>query len=352
MTPRTASATTPAPHATTTRLSAEQQQVVDHGVGALLVFAGPGSGKTRTLTARIAALLAGRRARARQILALTFTVRAAEEMRVRLTAAIGSDAAGDVTVATFHALGARILRENATAFGRTPAYSIYDADDILGVIRAGLDEGEHADAPADDLAKEARVQITLAKSRLWSPTDLRERAEHPDCACIAAVWEHMESRAARIQRVRLRRSRHQERGVADARSGRSRSLPAPLAPHPRRRVPRHRSCAVRAARTPRRARRRCATGVAGRRRRRRSAAVSLARSRRSTTCSASGAPIRARRSSSCGATTAPDRRSSRSPRAASRTTRAGARRISSPTARRAAASGSHASPATVTRPPG
>src|SRR4051794_12074515 len=99
MTLHTASATHRAAPANTTRLSAEQQQVVDHGAGALLVFAGPGSGKTRTLTARIAALLAGGRARARQVLALTFTVRAAEEMRVRLTAAIGSDAAGDVTVA-------------------------------------------------------------------------------------------------------------------------------------------------------------------------------------------------------------------------------------------------------------
>ena len=193
MTPHTASATHPAGPANTTRLSAEQQAVVDHGAGALLVFAGPGSGKTRTLTARIAALLAGRRARARQILALTFTVRAAEEMRVRLTAAIGSDAAGDVTVATFHALGARILRENATAFGRSPAYSIYDADDVLRVIRAGLGDGEPADEPADDLAKEALAQITLAKSRLWSPKDLRDRAEHPDCARIAAIWEHMES---------------------------------------------------------------------------------------------------------------------------------------------------------------
>ena len=148
MTPRTASATTPAPPANTTRLSAEQQQVVDHGAGALLVFAGPGSGKTRTLTARIAALLADGRARAQQILALTFTVRAAEEMRVRLTAAIGSDAAGDVTVATFHALGARVLRENATAFGRTPAYSIYDADDVVRVIRAGLGDGDPADERA------------------------------------------------------------------------------------------------------------------------------------------------------------------------------------------------------------
>jgi DNA helicase-2/ATP-dependent DNA helicase PcrA len=83
-------------------LSSEQQQVVDHGDGALLVFAGPGSGKTRTLTARIAELLAGDRAKPQEILALTFTVRATEEMRVRLTALIGQQAASAVTVATFH----------------------------------------------------------------------------------------------------------------------------------------------------------------------------------------------------------------------------------------------------------
>ena len=172
-------------------LSAEQRRVVEHGSGALLVFAGPGSGKTRTLTARIAALLAGGRARPRDILALTFTVRAAEEMRVRLTALLGSELAGDVTIATFHSLGARILRAHASTFGRSPSYSIYDADDVLGLIRGTLDDDASGDA-AHDLAKVALSQIMLAKSRLWTPAELRNRAEHPDRRAIAATWEHVE----------------------------------------------------------------------------------------------------------------------------------------------------------------
>ena len=94
-------------------LTDEQHRAVTHGAGALLVFAGPGSGKTRTLTGRIAHLLDSGRARPQEILALTFTVRAAEEMRVRLVGLVGHDRAAAVTVATFHALCARILRSHA-----------------------------------------------------------------------------------------------------------------------------------------------------------------------------------------------------------------------------------------------
>ena len=193
MTSLTASATErPAP-ANTPGLSAEQQQVVDHGAGALLVFAGPGSGKTRTLTARIAELLAGGRAKPQEILALTFTVRATEEMRVRLTGLIGQPAASAVTVATFHSLGARILRLHAGAFGRTAAFSIYDADDVLRVICDVVADSQHVDRDTPrDLAKEVLTQIAMAKSRLWSPAILRDRAEHPDAERIAAIWEAVE----------------------------------------------------------------------------------------------------------------------------------------------------------------
>jgi DNA helicase-2/ATP-dependent DNA helicase PcrA len=174
-------------------LSSEQQQVVDHGAGALLVFAGPGSGKTRTLTARIAELLASGRAKPQEILALTFTVRATEEMRVRLTALIGQQAASAVTVATFHSLGARILRLHAGVFGRTRSYSIYDSDDVLRVIRDVLDDSERGDGEApDDFSKEVLKEIAMAKSRLWSPADLRDRGQHPDSQRIAAVWEGVE----------------------------------------------------------------------------------------------------------------------------------------------------------------
>ena len=164
------------------------------------MFAGPGSGKTRTLTARIAALLAGRPGRARQILALTFTVRAAEEMRVRLTAAIGGDAAGDVTVATFHALGARILRENATVFGRTPAYSIYDADDVLRVIRAGLKDGDPAGAPGRPREGGARADHARQEPSLVAEGPARARGAPGPRTDRGGLGAHG-VRAARIQRV-------------------------------------------------------------------------------------------------------------------------------------------------------
>ena len=91
----------PGPQAGT--LSREQQAVVDHESGPLLVFAGPGSGKTRTITERIAALIR-RGVPAHEILALTFTVRATEEMRVRLIKTLGQEQCQGLTVSTFHGL--------------------------------------------------------------------------------------------------------------------------------------------------------------------------------------------------------------------------------------------------------
>src|SRR5262249_6443347 len=93
------------------RLDALQRVAASAPVGPVLVVAGPGTGKTRTLTHRIAYLCADLKVRPEQCLAITFTRRAAEEMRSRLDVLLGS-AAQDVMVATFHALGLSILREH------------------------------------------------------------------------------------------------------------------------------------------------------------------------------------------------------------------------------------------------
>ncbi len=179
-------------------LSAEQQQVLTHSTGALLVFAGPGSGKTRTLTGRIAHLLDSGRARPQEILALTFTVRAAEEMRVRLVGLVGHDRAAAVTVATFHALGARILRTHAHNFGRSPSFSIYDQGDVARVARDLLqDDHAGSDESAGELAAEVVQQIALAKSRLASPAALRTDAARQNGAWLATLWERLDGELER-----------------------------------------------------------------------------------------------------------------------------------------------------------
>src|SRR5437764_3630098 len=115
-------------------LTPEQAQAVTHGTGPLILIAGPGAGKTRTLTHRIAYLLETGQARPDQILAVTFSVRAAGELRLRLADLLGQERAREVTAATFHSVCARLLREHAHIFGRTERYTIYDQGDMRRVI--------------------------------------------------------------------------------------------------------------------------------------------------------------------------------------------------------------------------
>src|SRR3954468_17052065 len=112
--------------ALTAGLTPEQTHAVRHGEGPLLIVAGPGTGKTRTLTHRVAHLLATGAATPGEILAVTFSVRAAGELRLRLADLLGEVTARGVLAATFHSVCARILREHATVFGRTDTYTIYD----------------------------------------------------------------------------------------------------------------------------------------------------------------------------------------------------------------------------------
>src|SRR5262249_17441846 len=129
------------------RLDALQRVAASAPGGPLLIVAGPGTGKTRTLTHRIAYLCAENGVLPKHCLAITFTRRAAEEMRSRLAGPLG-DAATDVTVSTFHALGLAILRENPTAAGLSPAFAIAEeADRLVAVAEAaGLPSGAEREA--------------------------------------------------------------------------------------------------------------------------------------------------------------------------------------------------------------
>ena len=110
------------------RLNPQQRAAVEDLDGPLLVLAGAGTGKTRVLTTRLAHLVATRRAFPSQILAVTFTNKAAREMRERIAAMIGPVAEG-LWLGTFHALSARFLRRHAELVGLRPDFAILDSDD-------------------------------------------------------------------------------------------------------------------------------------------------------------------------------------------------------------------------------
>src|SRR5215213_2227552 len=135
-------------------LNAEQRAAVLAVDGPVLVLAGAGTGKTRVLTTRLAHILATRRAWPSQILAVTFTNKAAREMKERIGALIGGTVEGMQWLGTFHAIGARILRRHAEMAGLKPNFTILDQDDQLRLVKQII-EAENIDEkrwPARTLA--------------------------------------------------------------------------------------------------------------------------------------------------------------------------------------------------------
>jgi DNA helicase-2/ATP-dependent DNA helicase PcrA len=116
-------------------LNAAQQKAVEHDLGPILVLAGAGSGKTRVVTTRIARLLQGG-VLARSILAMTFTNKAAGEMRERVIRMVGEKLGGELAVSTFHSFGMRILKAEARTLGmRNGEFTIFDQADCSGAVR-------------------------------------------------------------------------------------------------------------------------------------------------------------------------------------------------------------------------
>ncbi|MGE5099831.1 MAG: UvrD-helicase domain-containing protein, partial [Deltaproteobacteria bacterium] len=150
----------------TAGLNPAQREAVLHVDGPLLVLAGAGSGKTRVLTTRIARLIDVEGVDPRHILAVTFTNKAAGEMRERIGRLLGSDPGG-MWVGTFHAIGARMLRASAHLVGRTPAFTIYDQDDSLSVIKRIM---ERHQIPAKQFTPRAiQSAVSDAKNALVTP---------------------------------------------------------------------------------------------------------------------------------------------------------------------------------------
>src|SRR5215510_14086093 len=116
------------------KLNPEQREAVLHREGPLLILAGAGSGKTRVITYRIAYLIGDGHAQPGEVLAVTFTNKAAQEMRERVESLIGADAGG-VWLSTFHSLCARLLRREAPKIGLTRDFVIYDSSDQVAVVK-------------------------------------------------------------------------------------------------------------------------------------------------------------------------------------------------------------------------
>ena len=163
-------------------LNAPQREAVLHVDGPCLVLAGAGSGKTRVITQKIAHLITERGYHARQIAALTFTNKAAAEMRQRVGALLEAKASRGLTVSTFHALGLQILRQEAGCIGLRPRFSILSADDARGILQ---DVSASTD-PAH--AKRLQNRISLWKNALLSPDGAEREAADAEAAIDARAY--------------------------------------------------------------------------------------------------------------------------------------------------------------------
>ena len=170
-----------------TALDERQREAVDAPAGPLLILAGAGSGKTRVLTERAAALARGELA-PETVLVITFTNRAADELRVRLAALLGEAKAGRMTVGTFHAVCHRMLRRHARRAGRSPAFSVYDSHASLRLIAQA-----RADEQAEELSPRlVALQLGQARARLLGPADYRALARNELALTVARTWERYE----------------------------------------------------------------------------------------------------------------------------------------------------------------
>ena len=172
-------------------LNPQQRAAVVHRGGPLLIVAGAGSGKTRVLTHRIAHLLAEGDATPGQILAITFTNKAAGEMKERVAALVGPRAR-TMWVSTFHSMCVRLLRYEAKALGVKSSFSIYDADDskrLMTMVGRELDLDPKR-YPARSLA----AQVSNLKNELVTPEAWADKASTPPEKVLADVYARYQAR--------------------------------------------------------------------------------------------------------------------------------------------------------------
>lgn len=182
-------------HSLASDLNVRQREAVLYLDGPCLVLAGAGSGKTRVITQKIAYLLRECAFPANRIVALTFTNKAAREMRERVLALVPGKQAKGLTISTFHALGLRFLRQEAAHFELKPDFSIMDATDSLAVIQELL--------ATTDKARLRAVQqaISLWKNALLGPDQAAAQAQNPLEQEAASIYKYYEATLKAYQAV-------------------------------------------------------------------------------------------------------------------------------------------------------
>jgi len=171
-------------------LNPAQREAVAHVEGPLLVLAGAGSGKTRVLTRRVARLIEHDEVPPRQILAVTFTNKAAGEMKSRIADLLGADPAG-LWCGTFHSIGARLLRIHAPLVGRTASYTIYDEDDTLAAVKHVM---ERLRISTKERPPQAIVaSISDAKNALVGSSEFEQLARDPFSKDAARVYRELDT---------------------------------------------------------------------------------------------------------------------------------------------------------------
>lgn len=178
-------------------LNDAQAKAVEHLDGPLLILAGAGSGKTKTLTHRVAHMIASAKATPHNILAVTFTNKAAREMRERLWQLSHGQAVEQVPrnfmpwMGTFHGICVRLLRREGAAIGIDTRFVIYDEDDRRGLVKQAIKQL----GVADKSIKPAAVSgvISKAKSELQTPDDIRASASYPMQRTMADIYAKYET---------------------------------------------------------------------------------------------------------------------------------------------------------------
>ena len=166
-------------------LNPAQREAVEHPGGPLLVLAGAGSGKTRVLTARIAHLITTLHVAPQRIFAVTFTNKAAGEMRTRIGQLLGADPRG-LWIGTFHSLSARLLRREAPLLGFGPNFTIYDSDDSEALVKRLLEARQLSTKVYPP--RSVHGVISSAKNRMLTPEELGAQMDTPLVKVAADIF--------------------------------------------------------------------------------------------------------------------------------------------------------------------